>query len=205
MPRIQAHGELATDQLLAWELSERLTELDFITPRIEEAINANQTEEKKLELAVAEKSVRDLERKKANYETAIGSTESASVILSLTKKLEETDTELAAARSKARVTKRELTASVDPEKAAKQVKEVFGGFADLPLAEQRTILETYVDRIIYNRPVDGTPLNLDDESRIIYNPPYCGSVSGLFDVRLKVFGTEGVENDPEQSNSEVAA
>jgi hypothetical protein len=202
MPRVQAHskfgksframekfpldGMLGTDELLASELEHKLTKTsDFVSARISEAIKANQTDEKKIELAAAEKAVRDLERKKASYETAIGNTDNTTVILSLTKKLEEVELELSTARTKARIAKKEFTASVDPDKAAEYVQKEFEGFAQLPLAEQIAKLERHVDRIIYNQPV-------------------CAGDFFNLDVRLKVFATEGVSNDFQPSNTETA-
>jgi uncharacterized protein YgbK (DUF1537 family) len=114
--------------------------------------------------------VKDLEGQKSSYEEAIGGTKNASVIASLVKRLEDLDTELSAARTKARMAAKEAARMVDPKEAALQVKEAFQGFRELPAAEQKALLNQYV-------------------TRIDYDPPSCaGDISAMFKVTMRVNG-----------------
>jgi hypothetical protein len=151
MPRVQAHGEHGTDEILAKTLQEKLTEPDIIAAAIQEAIEANQSTENITKLAVEQKAVRDLERKLANYTEALGEAESKEIRQSIGKKLEQIGMELATARTSAAMLAREMKASVDPRIAARHVQTVFAGFSELPKPEQRVLLEKYVSKIIYHQ------------------------------------------------------
>lgn len=176
MPRVQAHTSADTetctvkpgiDDLLACELERLLTNPNFLADRLQEARNASETDERKIELAVSEKTVRELERKKENFETAIGTTDNGSVIVSLTKKLEEIDGELSEARLKVRLAKKGMDSGVDMKAAVTYVKNTFVQFSALPKAEQIALLQKYVSRIVYRQPVaDGGLFNLDVELKV---------------------------------------
>jgi hypothetical protein len=43
-----------------------------------------------------------------------------------------------------------MKAAVDPAKAAARIRKIFAGFANLPKAEQRVLLEKHVAKIIYH-------------------------------------------------------
>jgi len=112
--------------------------------------NANQSAENKTKLVVEEKAVRDLERKIANFTDALGEAESKEVRQSISNKLEDIGMQLATARTNTAMLSREMKSAVDPKSAAAHVHKIFVGFSKLPKAEQRTLLEKYVAKIIYH-------------------------------------------------------
>jgi hypothetical protein len=173
MPILQAKGEpfpssCSADELIAFAMETKFAEPGFVKARIEEALAAANTYETRLHLATAEKEVKDLERMKSNFETAIGNASSHTVINSLVKKLEALDTEIALARTRVRFAQKAVTRQIDPVAAAVQVQEAFKDFQTLPGDEQKEILNQYV-------------------SRIDYVPPTCaGDVSAMFNVTMKI-------------------
>jgi hypothetical protein len=178
-PILQAKGDpfpksCSADELIAWAMDEKFAEPGFVQARIEEALAAADTEETKRNLAAAQKEVKDMEAEQENFAVAIGSTKNASVTKLLVKKMEALDTEIALARTRVRFAQKEVTRQIDPVAAAAQVMAAFKGFQELPVRQQKEVLNQHV-------------------SRIDYLPPTCaGDVSAMFNVTMKLNEINGV-------------
>ena len=117
---------------------------------------------------MAENQVKDLERKRTNFETAIGNASSETVINSLVKKLEAIDTDISAARTKLRTAAKDAARQIDPASEELRVKKAFERFCGLPVSEQKALLNEYVKCIDY------------------VEPSCAGDISAMFNVTMRI-------------------
>ena len=121
--------------------------------------------------------MKDLEARQSNYEKAIGNAKSETVITSLVAKLEALEGEVTAARKDVQKVSKTASVKVDPVAAALQVKKDFEGFDELPVSEQKPLLQKYI-------------------LRLEYVPPVCtGDISAMFNVTMQINGLQHSKTD----------
>jgi hypothetical protein len=179
MPVLGARGgEYSADGLIAWMVEEKFKKPGFLDAVIAEALAALNTDETRRSVQVAENEVKDLERKRTNFENAIGNASNETVINSLVKKLEAIDTDISAAKTKLRTTARDAARQIDPKAEALRIRKVFEGFCGLPVSEQKALLNEHVKRLDY------------------VEPSCAGDISAMFNVTMKI-------NSLQHSNSDT--
>jgi DNA invertase Pin-like site-specific DNA recombinase len=145
LPVIEVDNEIGLQTVLY------MTDEKFVQAKIKEAMDASKTAEKTRELEHAEGMVAKLEKEKRNLAAAMRRAPDVDVLVLELRKVE---TEIAAAKEKARSATDELSLSVsdgDVKLIARRLRQEFAGFMQLSRPDQKALLAKYIDRIVAHK------------------------------------------------------
>ena len=128
-----------------------LTDEKFVQAKVKESVNSEKINEKRREVETAERTVARLEKEKRNLAAAIRKAPDVDVLVAELRNLE---TEILAAKERARSAMAELSLSVsdgDVKAIARGLRQEFAGFMQLTRAEQKALLTKYIDRIVVHK------------------------------------------------------